>query len=105
MKQTGEHNGWVIVGPSSIVGENPRNYHVIEVKIVRDANEQITSVVRDGHALTLCTKCSIKDGTQKSFFTTGDENAMRGRLSQMQNDGLKICGICASRFYADDDYK
>lgn len=97
------HNGWAIVGPGSIDADNPVNYHVIEVKIIRDENEVVTSVIRDKKAKTLCTRLTVKDGSQKSFLSTEDENEIRDRLALMQKNGQEVCGVCASRFYADKD--
>lgn len=90
-------NGWAIYKPQDIDVENAKNHHIAD-GIVNVDDSFRPNAARE----TVCGQKLMPTGTHNVFHTK-DPAELRSKLSESQNNGKEVCGICVSHFYADPE--
>ena len=94
-------NGWAIVDKYQVQRYSPRNFHVVEAKIIAD-NSDVYVYLNSSHET--CCKLPIKSQWRyHSYYYASQVNALRNKLAELENNSLETCGNCVSHFYADPE--
>lgn len=93
-------NGWAIYDSEFIDGDEPQNIHVVETQIIE--KEDGTAVSKPNSALETQCGCRHLVNRQRTYiFASKSENDLRDKLTELQNQGKRVCGQCVATFYAD----
>lgn len=99
-----ECTGWVMVTKDKLIdNSNACNYHIIEAKIVVNADNSRSVSAYNGKFKTCCGLEIKHDASYVSntAFLKEESDNFRIFLAKKQNAGWEICGNCVRRFYKD----
>jgi len=94
-------NGWAIYEKEYIVGDQPRNIHVVEAHVVEENGKFYSRP--NSELRTQCGNQTLIKGSRKCIIASTSPVDIRNKLTELQNRGLEVCGQCVASFYADDD--
>ena len=96
-------NGWAIYDSSNIAAKNSNNMHIAEVRIEEKDNGRVSVCLNDDDE-TICgeTLISISEGRQNCYCSKS-ASQIRNKVTELQNNGNEVCGICVSHFHVDTE--
>lgn len=94
-------NGWAIYEKEYIVGDQPRNIHVVEAQVTEEDGKSYSRP--NAELRTQCGNRTLIKSGRKCIMASTSPVDIRNKLALLQNSGLEVCGQCAATFYADDD--
>ena len=94
-------NGWIIIGPEQLKCGSAVNVHVAEVRIITDGSGK-TKVTVNSTKSTICKEKLVDKVICQAIFHKDEAAKIRQTLCNLQNKGIETCGVCVSRFYADN---
>lgn len=94
-------NGWAIYDRSNIAVEKSNNMHIAEVRIEEKGKGGVSVYLNDDNE-TICgeTLISIDEGRQNCYCSKS-ASQIRNKVTELQNNGNEVCGICVSHFHVD----
>ena len=96
-------NGWAVYSSKNIAAGNSKNMHIAEVRIEEKDKGSVSVYLNDDDE-TICgeTLISISEGRQNCYCSKS-ASQIRNKVTELQNNGNEVCGICVSHFHVDTE--
>lgn len=91
-------NAWAIYTSQSIYAEDAKNMHVAEGILRSEGGEALFRP--NSKNKTIC-GANLKKIGRELVYCSVDSAKIRLKLTELQNRGKEVCGVCASRFFVD----